>query len=95
MHECPKLMGEQQDQLHMTLQGKGEGRDSGQDEGHQLLNVALMQGGELSNDCGYLNGCSTVTVFKSEKYLKNVKTVRQCIKINCNAVSVMTNQKGN
>jgi hypothetical protein len=95
VHECPELMGEQQDQLHMTLQGKGEGGDSGQDEGHQLLNLALMQGGELPDDCACLDGCSTVTALKSKKYLKNVKMVMQGIKISCNMGSVTTNQKGN
>jgi hypothetical protein len=79
----------------MTLQGKGEGGDSGQDEGHQLLNVALMQGRELPDDCAYLDGCSTVMAFKSKKYRKNGKTVTRGIKINCNAGSVTTNQKGN
>ncbi len=56
-YECPELEGEQQDQLHMTLQGKGKGGNAGQEEGHQLLNVALVQGGALPDNQAYLDGC--------------------------------------
>ncbi len=93
-YECPGLSGEQQDQLHMTLQGEREGEDAGQEEGHQLLNVALMQGGALPDNQAYLDGCSTVMAFKSRKYLKGVKTLAHGIRINCNARAVRTNCKG-
>ncbi len=42
----------------------------------------------------YLDGCSTVTAFKADKYLKGIKTVRNRIKINCNAGAVTTNKLG-
>ena len=49
-YKCPELCREQQDQLHMTLQGEGEGGNAGQEEGRQLLNVALVQGGALPDN---------------------------------------------
>jgi hypothetical protein len=55
----------------------------------------LAQGGTLLNNRAYLDGCSTMTAFKNDKYLMGVKKVREGIKINCNAGSVMTNLKGN
>jgi hypothetical protein len=84
-YKCPELSGEQQDQLHMTLQEEGEGGNTGQEEGRQLLNVAHVQGGALPDNQVYLNGCSTITAFKSGKYLKGVKTLARGIRINCNA----------
>ncbi len=65
-----------------------------QEEGHQLLNVSFLQGDALPDNQAYLNGCSTVTVFKMDSYLKNVKTMPHGIKINCNAGVVMTNKLG-
>jgi hypothetical protein len=66
-----------------------------EEEGHQLLNVTLAQGCALPDNWAYLDGCSTVTAFKDDKYLKGVKKVREGIKINCNAGLVTTNLKGN
>ncbi len=63
-------------------------------EGHQLLNVTLVQGGALPDNRAYLNGCSTVTAFKTNKYLQKIKTVPGGIKINCNAGAVSTNPMG-
>ena len=59
-----------------------------------MLHVMLAQGGALPNNRAYLNGCSTVTAFKSDKYLKNIKTVRGGVNINCNVGTVMTNLRG-
>ncbi len=53
-----------------------------QHEGHQLLNVSFMQGESLPNNRAYLDGCSTVTAFKMDKYLKEVRTVAGGININ-------------
>ncbi len=64
------------------------------EEGHQLLNVSLIQGEALSDNRAYLEGCSTVTAFKINKYLKNLETVEQGIKINCNKGVLTTYQKG-
>ncbi len=93
-YKCPELSGEQQDQLHMTLQGEGEGGNIGQEEGPQLLNMALVQGGALPDNQAYLDGCSTGTAFKSKKYLKGVKMLARGIRINCNTGAVTTNRKG-
>ncbi len=54
-------------------------------EGHQLLNVSLLQGDALPDNRAYLDGCSTVTTFKMDKYLKNIRMVARGIRINCNA----------
>ena len=42
----------------------------------------------------YLNGCSTVTAFKSKKYLENLQTANRGVRINCNAGAMRTNQMG-
>ena len=54
----------------------------------------MLQGDALPNNRAYLDGCSTVTAFKSDKNLKGIKTVRNGIKINCNAGAVTTNEMG-
>jgi hypothetical protein len=64
-------------------------------EGHQLLHVNLAQGGELPDNWAYLNGCSTVTAFKSNQYLKGVETIKGGIRIYCNAGTVVANKRGN
>jgi hypothetical protein len=76
----------------MNVQGKDNAKEL--EEGHQLLNMSLMQGEALSNNRAYLDGCSTVTAFKTNKYLKNLETLEQGIKINCSAGVVTTYQKG-
>ena len=59
-----------------------------------MLHVTLAQGGALPDNRAYLDGCSTVTAFKSDKHLKNIKTVRGGVKINCNAGTVTSNLWG-
>ena len=54
----------------------------------------MLQGEALPNNRAYLDRCSTVTAFKSDRYLKGIKTVRNGIKINCNAEAVTTNEMG-
>ncbi len=82
MCKCPELTGDQQGQLHINLQAQDNAGGGQEEEVHQLLNVRLAQGGVLPNNRTYLDGCSTVTAFKSDKYLKGVKKVREGIKIN-------------
>jgi hypothetical protein len=65
-----------------------------QHEGHQLLNVSFIRGETLPNNRAYLEGCSTVTAFKMDKYLKDVRTVPGGININRNAETVTTNKVG-
>jgi hypothetical protein len=76
----------------MTVEGNKEQEEV--KKGHQLLNMTLMQGTPLPENRAYLDGCSTVTAFQCDKYLKNEKTVEQGIRINCNAGAVTTHQKG-
>ncbi len=95
-YECPQLSNEQQAQLHMNVEAQEEEGRKEQEaqEGHQMLHVTLAQGGALPDDRAYLDGCSTATAFKSDKHLKNIKTVRGGVKINCNAGTVTTNLRG-
>jgi hypothetical protein len=54
-YECPQLTNKQQAQLHMNLERNEEVEEQEQ-ERHQLLNVALIQGGALPNNRAYLGG---------------------------------------
>ncbi len=92
-HDCPQLTAEQQQQLHMNLE-YAKGIEGQQEEAHQLMHVTLAQGAALPNNRAYLDGCSTVTAFKSKKYLKGIKKRDAGIKINCNAGTVITNLMG-
>jgi hypothetical protein len=80
--------------MNVEAQEEQGGKEEEAQEGHQLLHVTLAQGGELPDDRAYLDGCSTVTAFKSDKHLKNIKTVKGGVKINCNAGTVATNLWG-
>jgi hypothetical protein len=75
--------------------GQDEEEVSPTEEGHQLLHVSLAQGGELPENRAYLNGCLTLTAFKSNQFLKGVETVQGGIRINCNAGTVVANKRGN
>jgi hypothetical protein len=86
-------MTEQQLQLHMHIEAGEEGETQNQ-EGHQLLKVAFVQGKALFNNRAYLDGCLTVTAFKSKKYLEGIRTLRNGININCNTGAVTMNQMG-
>ena len=55
------------------------------------IQVAMLQGKELPSIRAYLNNCSTVTAFKSAKYIRNIKTQKKGIQVNCNAGSIKTN----
>ena len=77
----------------MHIEAEGEGGKE-QQEGHQLLNVSMLQEDALLNNRAYLDGCSTVTAFKSDKYLKGIKMVQNGIKINCNTGAVTANKIG-
>ena len=89
----PRPDGEQQAQLHMHIEAEGEEGEE-QQEGHQLLNVSMLQGDALPDNRAYLDGCSTATAFKTDKYLRGLKTVCDRIKINCNTGAVTTNELG-
>jgi hypothetical protein len=54
----------------------------------------LVQGRALPDNRAYLDGCSTVMAFKTNKHLQKIKTMPGGIKINCNAGAVSTNRMG-
>lgn len=67
----------------MHLEVQDEAKQEPAEVGHQLLNFALAQGGALTKNRAYFDGCLTVTAFKSRRYLTGIKTVEQGIIINC------------
>ncbi len=95
MLKCPQLSKEQQAQLHMNIRSQEERKQEQAKKGHQLLNVMLAQAGELPDNWAYLDRCSTVMAFKTDKHLREIETVPGGIKINCNAGAVMTNKRLN
>ena len=78
----------------MTLEAQEETTQEPAKEAQQLFNVMLTQGGELPDNRVYLDGCSTVTAFKNDKFLKSIKTEARGVKINCNAGAISTNKRG-
>jgi hypothetical protein len=93
--ECPELLAEQTAQLQMNLGNEEEEGEAQYDEnGVQLLNVTMLHGCGLSEDRAYLDNCSTITAFLDEKYLEGIVTVRDGMKINCNAGTMTTNRRG-
>ena len=56
--------------------------------------MILAQGGELPDNRVYLDGCSTVTAFKNDKFLKSIKTEARGVKISCNVGAISTNKRG-
>jgi hypothetical protein len=71
-YECPQLSGERQAQLHMNLDAQEEAKGQPAEDGHQLLHVSLMQGGDLPDNWAYLDGCLRVTAFKNKRFLKEI-----------------------
>ncbi len=92
--ECPQLSKEQLAQLHMNIRSQEEREQGHAKEGNQLLNMTLAQAEELPDSWAYLDGCSMVMAFKTDKYLRGIEMVPRGIKINCNAGAVMTNKRG-
>mmetsp|Transcript_31376 Transcript_31376/g.65657 ORF Transcript_31376/g.65657 Transcript_31376/m.65657 type:complete len:119 (+) Transcript_31376:910-1266(+) len=69
-------------------------KDNDDGEGATLLNCTFLQGGGLPRNHGYLDNCSTITVFINGDLLDNIQMVNKGMKINCNAGVVRTNQHG-
>ena len=96
---CPLLLEEQQSQLQIKIVVEDEAADKeNEDEkekgGFMGIQVAMLQGKELPSNGSSLNNCSTVTAFKTAKYIRNIKTQKKGMQVNCNAGSVKTNRKG-
>ena len=67
-NECPELAEEQQAQLHMTVEGTCEEDERAGHTAHQFFHANMIQGEELPDWQAYLDGCLTVTEFKSKKH---------------------------
>jgi hypothetical protein len=91
--ECLYLTAEQQEQLHMVLEASEDQEQEGE-TGHQFFQTSLLQADALPDHRAYLDGCSTVTAFKSKQYLSNICTIDKGVKINCNLGALRTNQVG-
>ena len=53
----------------------GEGNEDTKEKGGFMgIHVAMLQGKELRSNRAYLDNCSTVTSFKTAKYICNIKT---------------------
>ena len=80
---------EQQEQLHMVMD-KIEDDQEGQ-VALQFFHYSMLQADELPDHQAYLNGCSTVTAFKTRRYLENLCHMSWGVKINCNSGAMRTN----
>jgi hypothetical protein len=78
----------------MNLESQQETNQEAAEDSHQLLNVMFAQEAELPNSKVYLDGCSTVTAFKSNMHLRGIKTEPGGSRINCNAGAITTNKRG-
>jgi hypothetical protein len=92
--ECPYLSVEQQEQLHMVVEGQEEENQEG-GSAHQFFHVSMLQADGLPDHQAYLNGCSRVMAFKMRKYLENLRQTNQGVKINFNSGALRTNLIGN
>ena len=82
---CPLLLEEQQSQLQMRIfvddEASDEGKKDAKEEGGFMgIQVAMLQGKELPRNRDCLDNFSTVTVFKTAKYIRNITTKekREC-----------------
>jgi len=78
----------------MTVEGTGKEDEQAAKNAHQFFHTSMVQEEELPDWRAYLDGCSTVTGFKSKKHPKNIPTMARGVKINCNAGNLKTNQQG-
>ena len=95
----PLLLEEQQSQLQMNIVVEDEAADKGNEYakekgGFMVIQVSMLQGKELPINRAYLDNCSTVTAFKTTKYIRNIKTPIKGMQVNCNAGSIKTSRKG-
>jgi hypothetical protein len=61
---------------------------------HQFFHCSMLQADKLPDHQAYLDGCSTVTAFKTRKYLENLCHVSWGVKIKCNSGAIRTNVIG-
>ena len=63
----------------MNIVVEDEAADKGNEDkkekgGFMVIQVAMLQGKELPSNRAYLDNCSTITAFKTAKYICNTKT---------------------
>ena len=76
---CPLLLEEQQSQLQMNIIIEDEAADEGNEDekekgGFMGIQLTMLKGKELPSNRAYLDKCSTLTAFKTAKYIHNIKT---------------------
>jgi hypothetical protein len=54
----------------------------------------MVQADKLPDNQAYLDGCSTVTAFKTKKYLDNLRRLDKGVRINCNSGAMRINKVG-
>ena len=96
---CPLLLGERQSKLQMNIIVEDEAADKeNEDEkekgGFMGIQVAMLQGKGLPSNMAYLNNCSTVTAFRTAKCIRNIKTKKRGMQVNCNAGRIKQTEKG-
>ena len=96
---CPLIIEEQQSQLQMKIivedEAVEEENEDKKEKGSFMgIQVAMLQGKEIPSNRSYLDNCSTVTAFKTVKYIRNIKTKKKGMQVNCNAGSKKTKRKG-
>ena len=84
---CPLLLEEQQSQLQMNIVVDDKATDEGDEDakgkgGFVVIQVAMLQGKEFPSNRDYLDSCSTVTVFKTAKHIRNIKAQKKGMQVN-------------
>ena len=79
---CSLLFEEQQSQLQMNIAVDNEAANKGDGYakekcGFMGIQVAMLKGKELPSNRDYLDNCSTVTDFKTAKYIRKIKTQKK------------------
>ena len=79
---CPFLLEKQQSQLQINIVVEDEAADEGNEDEKEKgdfmgIQVAMLQVKELPINRAYLDNCSTVTAFKTAKYIRNIKTTKK------------------
>ena len=73
------LNEEQQSQIQINIvvedeASNGGGKDAKGKGGFMGIEMTMLQGKEIPSNRAYLDNCSTVTAFKTAKYIRNIKT---------------------
>ena len=83
----------------MNIVVDDEATDKGDEDskgkgGFMGIQVSMLQGKEIPSNSDYLDNCSTVTAFKTAKYIRNIKAQKKGMQVNFEIWSIKTNRKG-